>query len=92
VREREVHERLPESDRTAEAYFKETGLRTVAVYDGPALSAGTRIEGPGIVREPTTTLVVYPGSSAVVTPLGNYVLEIGPGTAETAPLEEALAP
>jgi len=53
---------------------------------------GARVTGPAIVREPTTTLVVYPGSSAVVTPLGNYVLEVvqsGP-TPRQAP-EKALA-
>jgi N-methylhydantoinase A len=44
-------------------------------YDGPALPAGARIEGPAIIREPATTVVVYPGSAATVTELGNYLLE-----------------
>jgi N-methylhydantoinase A len=62
-------------------------------YDGRALTAGARIAGPAIVREPTTTVVVYPGSSALVTPLGNYVLEVtqgGVAPRQPAP-EEALA-
>ena len=29
-----------------------------------------------IIREPTTTVVVYPGSSVTVTALGNYLLEL----------------
>ena len=76
----------------AEAYFKETGLVPVRWFDGASLPSGSRIEGPAIIREPTTTVVVYPGSSAVVTPLGNYVLELESEAAEAAPLaEEALA-
>jgi hypothetical protein len=30
-----------------------------------------------VIREPTTTVVVYPGSAATVTALGNYLLEVG---------------
>ena len=75
-----------------EAYFKETGLATVPRHDGPSLPPGTRIEGPAILREPTTTVVVYPGSSALVTQHGNYLLELAPERAEsTSVAEEALA-
>jgi len=61
----------------APAYFQETGTVQVPRYDGAALPQGARIEGPAIIREPTTTVVVYPGSVATVTPLGNYLLEVG---------------
>ncbi len=75
-----------------EAYFKETGLATVPRHDGPSLPPGTRIDGPAILREPTTTVVVYPGSSALVTQHGNYLLELAPEQAESTPVvEEALA-
>jgi N-methylhydantoinase A len=75
-----------------EAYFSETGLSTVPRYDGPSLAAGTSIVGPAILREPTTTVVVYPGSRAVVTQRGNYLLELAPERAENLPTaEEALA-
>jgi N-methylhydantoinase A len=80
-----------EAETTVEAYFRETGLGPVPRYDGAALAAGTRIEGPAVVREPTTTVVVYPGSAAVVTPLGNYLLELALDEAATAPVEEAAA-
>jgi N-methylhydantoinase A len=60
----------------APAYFGESGLVDIPRFDGEALPAGTRIEGPAIVREPTTTIVVYPGSGATVTALGNYLLEV----------------
>src|SRR5262249_33132121 len=65
----------PPAAEAVDAYFAETGLGAVPRYDGRALTAGARIAGPAIVREPTTTVVVYPGSSALVTPLGNYLLE-----------------
>jgi N-methylhydantoinase A len=65
-----------------EAYFKETGAVTVPLYDGAALPAGGQIDGPAIVREPTTTVVVYPGSSVTVTALGNYLLDVDSGQSD----------
>ena len=47
------------------------------VHDGDAARRrddGSR--GPAIIREPTTTVVVHPGSAAIVTRLGNYLLEL----------------
>jgi N-methylhydantoinase A len=93
----ELQPRRPEpadtdADGQVEAYFTETGLATVPRHDGPSLPAGTRIDGPAILREPTTTVVVYPGSSAVVTQHGNYLLELAPEQTESSPnAEEALA-
>jgi N-methylhydantoinase A len=69
------------------AYFDGTGLVSVPRYEGGTLPAAARIEGPAIIREPTTTVVVYPDSAATVTPLGNYLLEV---TAEAAQSEGAL--
>jgi N-methylhydantoinase A len=81
-----------ESEAEVEAYFKETGLAPVPRYDGPSLPAGTTIAGPAILREPTTTVVVYPGSTVVVTELGNYLLELAPDATDSRPMqEEALA-
>jgi N-methylhydantoinase A len=62
----------------AQAYFAETGLVQVPCYAGGQLPAGATVAGPAIVREPTTTLVVYPGATATVTPLGNYLLDVQP--------------
>src|SRR5581483_7528953 len=50
-------------DRTT-ATFRETGGVEVPRYDGATLSVGARIAGPAVVREPTTTVVLYPASSA----------------------------
>ncbi len=67
---------------------------TVPRYDGAALPAGTEIAGPALIREPTTTIVVYPGCNATVTALGNYRLESTPGSdvrASRPSAEEVLA-
>ena len=85
LRPRELPAEPPEADASVGAYFKETGFGRVPRYDGAALSPGTRVEGPAVIREPTTTVVVYPGSAAVVTPLGNYLLELAPEGAEGDP-------
>ena len=62
-----------EPDRVRAAYFGEGEVQT-AIYFGEKLSTGAVIEGPAIIEEPTTTLVVYPGASARVSAGGRYVL------------------
>jgi N-methylhydantoinase A len=59
------------------AHFPEVGEVKVACYDGPSLAIGTRIAGPAIIEEPTTTIVVYPNMVATVTSLRNYMIETG---------------
>ena len=46
------------------------------VYDGDRLSRGHRIEGPAIVEERFTTLVLQPGHVAEVDRFGNYRVEL----------------
>ena len=62
-----------EPDRTRGAYFGEGEVQT-PIYFGATLPTGAVIEGPAIIEEPTSTLVVYPGSSARVSAGGRYVL------------------
>jgi N-methylhydantoinase A len=62
--------------RTRRAYFAQTGETDVPLLDGSTLAAGTRREGPLLVTEPTTTIVVPPGTTLHVTDLGSYVLEL----------------
>ena len=45
------------------------------VYDGGKLGAGDRAEGPCVVEEETTTILVEPGWSIALHPSGVYVLE-----------------
>ena len=53
-------------------------------FHGEDLAPGTAIEGPAIIDEPTTTIVVYPQSRARVTGLHNYLLEIANSSSERA--------
>ena len=65
----------PEPKATREASFGPGGTAEVSAYLGETLAAGQRIEGPAIVEEPTTTVVVHPGWSLTVTETGDYLLE-----------------
>jgi N-methylhydantoinase A len=46
------------------------------VYDGDRLGFGHRLDGPAIVEERFTTLVLYPGHQAELDAHGNYVVTI----------------
>jgi len=59
--------------RRRQAYFA-GGLLDTAVFVGNQLDIGAVVEGPAIVEEPTSTLVVYPGSVARVSAGGRYIL------------------
>ncbi len=50
--------------------------QATAIHHGSGLSPGTVVQGPAIIEEPTSTLVVPPGATVHVTDLGNYYLEL----------------
>jgi N-methylhydantoinase A len=60
---------------TRDVFFGGAWLPT-PIYVGGALPAGTVIDGPAIIEEPTSTLVVPTGSTATVSDLDNYLLEV----------------
>jgi N-methylhydantoinase A len=57
------------------AFLPELGEVEIPVHRGAELASGGEVEGPALVIEPETTIVVYPGWTAHVTELGNYRLE-----------------
>ena len=59
-----------------ECYFGQSAVVT-SVYDSERLLAGNVIEGPSIVEERTTTVVLPPGCRCTVGRSGDYVIEIG---------------
>ncbi|MCA9876925.1 MAG: hydantoinase/oxoprolinase family protein [Thermomicrobiales bacterium] len=71
-------------ERSGAAFFRDHGALETPRYDGALLPPETVIAGPAIILEPTTTVVVYPGSTATVTALGNYLLHIAPEPATAA--------
>ena len=55
------------------AYF-DGAFHDTPVHSGPDLAAGDRIQGPALVEEPFTVVVVPPGTSLELDDLGNYLL------------------
>jgi len=58
------------------AYFTDRGSSEVPVHVGSTLEPGSEIDGPAIIEEPTTTIVLYPQSRAQVTTIGNYLITV----------------
>ena len=55
--------------------FSADGATTdTPVYDGEALGAGDQVQGPAVIEEPTTTIVVNPGWTARLDESGSYVI------------------
>ena len=50
------------------------GWRTARLVEARALAVGASLEGPGIIAEPNSTIVVEPGWRATLTELGNLEL------------------
>ena len=72
-------ERTPAAKARAGARKAFFGGRVVPtpVYDGTKLGAGATIDGPALVDEPFTTVVIYPGQQARVDRFGNYTITLG---------------
>jgi N-methylhydantoinase A len=62
---------------TRPVYFHEQdGFVETPVFDGALLEPGWLVQGPAIVEEPATTIVVYPGQEAMVDQYRTYVIEV----------------
>lgn len=60
-----------------EVYFAEYGKAvSVDVYDGEKIAADNLIEGPAVVEEVTTTIVVFPGWQLAYDGRGFYVMSL----------------
>ncbi|WP_416841412.1 hydantoinase/oxoprolinase family protein [Haloferax sp. DFSO52] len=63
---------------TRDAYFERAGgFVETTVYDGSLVPAGAELDGPAIVEEDTTTIVVNPGWHARLDESGVYELTVG---------------
>jgi N-methylhydantoinase A len=60
---------------TRAAYWGD-GFVDTPVYDGSQLGAGAAVEGPALIEEPFTVVVVPPGARAELDELGNYVVTV----------------
>ena len=52
------------------------GVREAAIYDGERLEPGMAFDGPAIVEDPGTTVVVHPGNRAEIDDFGNIRIHI----------------
>jgi N-methylhydantoinase A len=60
------------------AYFAEFGeYRPTPVFSGQHVATGTVVEGPAIVEEETTTIVLFPGSTLFAQRPDVYVMRMG---------------
>jgi len=55
-------------------YFGGSMPMETTIYRPEHLEVNDTIHGPAIIEEPTTTVVVFPGMSADITPSRNYIL------------------
>jgi N-methylhydantoinase A len=80
--------RLPQTKVAASTRVEETGLRTsrIALFDidepretlivrGESVRIGELIDGPAIIEEATTTIVVPPGAHATLSSADSYLIE-----------------
>jgi len=51
-------------------------MRATPVYDGKMLRAGHCIDGPAVIDEPSTTILINQGDRLLVTDASNYLVEI----------------
>ncbi len=58
------------------------------VYDGTALGAGDTLQGPAVIEEVTTTIVVEPGWNVSLHETGVYVLTVDAAAEQPAPRKE----
>ena len=71
---RETQQDTP--SETRQAYFKAADAYDVPVLRRDDLQPGTRIAGPAVIEEQTSTIVLYPGQRAVVDAYLNIEVEV----------------
>jgi N-methylhydantoinase A len=64
----------PSSKRAC--FFGSSESVPTAIFKPGDIAPGCIVQGPAIIEEPTTTLVIYPGMSARVSGSGNYLLDV----------------
>jgi N-methylhydantoinase A len=67
---------LASTQRRRAAFFGTGGAIETPVYRASELRPGASLDGPAIIEEPTTTIVVYPGMTATVSAVGHFIIRI----------------
>jgi N-methylhydantoinase A/acetone carboxylase, beta subunit len=58
-----------------DCFFGGEAAVATPIFKSGTLGPGQVVRGPAIIEEATTTLVVYPGMTAEVSPAGHYLLD-----------------
>ena len=59
-----------------DVYFEEKGsFIPTTIYDGNTMEVGNIVEGPAVLEQKTTTIVVPPGARAEVNSFGDFMIE-----------------
>lgn len=66
----------PDKKGTRKAYFAGR-WRNTSIYDGERFGAGQKVDGPAIIEEPFTTIVIPPRWGVKLDKQGNYVAKRG---------------
>jgi N-methylhydantoinase A len=61
-------------------YSGREGSREMPVYDGTVLGAGAQFDGPALIEQPTTTILILAGQKATVDTCGNVLIDTMPGS------------
>ncbi|MEM6847657.1 MAG: hydantoinase/oxoprolinase family protein [Pseudomonadota bacterium] len=67
---------LDAAARPARQVFMAGEWQDCAIYDRLAMPAGATISGPAILEQPDTTILVEPGATATIDPLGNVIITL----------------
>src|SRR5262249_54204006 len=73
--------RFPFSDETGtpiasrDVFFADAGRQETPIFDGRLLKPGQRIDGPALIAEPTTTVLVGPSDMLRVDAYNNLLIE-----------------
>jgi N-methylhydantoinase A len=67
------------SERFRKAWFSLDESDNARVVRGAELVSGASVEGPAVIEEETTTLVIPPGLVARLSPHGSYIVELDGG-------------
>ena len=68
-------------ERTREVHFGDHGWLATRVVDRSSLAPGDALSGPAIVDQLDSTIVLPPGTSAIVDEVGNMIISIDEATA-----------
>lgn len=74
----DVEESSPEAEKETQVYFSD-GFMPTSVYHLDRLKAGHKVNGPAIIMDKLSTILVEPDCIAAVTKTGNLEITIGTG-------------